>query len=168
MEVRTFDLPLPDPATRPKPPVSLLLGPGLLAATQEELRERSDRRREALVLWAGRADPDGCALISHLVMPEVVSRRDHLTIPPEERHRLADWVRAERLLIFSDLHTHPGRAFLSTADVSAPFSTRDGFYATVVPDSAQSEPLERWRMYEAVAGRWHEVIPEARIDELRL
>ena len=57
MEVRTFDLPRADPSPRPQPPVSLLLGPNLLAATQEELRARSGRRREALVVWAGRQAP---------------------------------------------------------------------------------------------------------------
>lgn len=166
MEVRTFAVTLPDPGTRPDPPVDLLLAPGLLAATQEELRRRSDRRREALVLWAGRPTADGRAVLSHLLMPEFASRRDHLMIPPAERHLLADWVRTERLLIFSDLHTHPTRAFLSTADIAAPFSTRDGFYATVIPDFAQGPPMHGWRMYEAFDARWHEVDPEIRIHEL--
>jgi hypothetical protein len=168
MEVRMFAATLPGPGPRPAPPVDLLLAPGLLAATQDELRERSDRRREALVLWAGRPTHDGRALISHLLMPEFISRRDHLTIPPAERHRLADWVRAQQLLIFSDIHTHPTRAFLSSADIAAPFSTREGFYATVVPDFAQGPPMHGWRMYEALDAQWHEVDPEARIHELGL
>ena len=73
---------------------------------------------------------------------------------------MADWVRAEQLLIFSDLHTHPGRAFLSAADMAAPFSTRDGFYAAVVPNFAQGEPLEGWRMYEAAAGAGTRSVPK--------
>ena len=168
MEVLSFPIALPGPAPRPSPPVSLLLAPGLLTATQDELRERSDRRREALVLWAGRPGTDRAAVISHLVIPRFISVRDHLTIPREERHLLANWVRAEQLLIFSDLHTHPGRAFLSPADVAAPFSTRDGFYATVIPDFALGEPLEEWRTYEAIDGRWNEVDPRRRFHEHRV
>ena len=166
MEVRTFTSSIPEPGRRPEAPVDLVLATGVLGATQEELRIRSDLRREALVLWAGRPLADGRAVISHLLMPEFVSRRDYLTVPPAERHLLADWVRSKRLLIFSDLHTHPARAFLSPADIAAPFSTRDGFYATVIPNFAQGAPGEGWRMYEALGGRWHEVALETRIHEL--
>lgn len=166
MDVRVFHDDLPAPARRPDAPVDLLLSPGLLQATQQELRGRSDARREALVLWAGRATSDGRALISHLLAPETLSRRDFLTIAPAERHALAAWLRAEQLLVFSDLHTHPGAAFLSRADIAAPFSTRDGFYATVVPNFAQGAPMTDWRMYEATGGRWQEVLPETRVHEL--
>lgn len=166
MQTRAFTSALPAPGRRPDAPVELLVAPGLIAATQDELRERSDRRREALVLWAGRPTPDGRALVSHLLLPEFVSRRDHLTLPPAERHTVAAWIRAEQLLIFSDLHTHPARAFLSRADVAAPFSTRDGFYATVVPNFAQDPLMKDWRMYEATGGSWQEVTPETRIHEL--
>lgn len=168
MEVRSFASALPDPRRRPDAPVELELAPGLLSVTQDELRSRSDGRREALVLWAGRALDDRRALISHLLMPEFVSRRDYLTIPPAERHLLAERVRAEELLIFSDLHTHPTQAFLSLADVAAPFSTRDGFYATVIPHFAEGGPGEGWRMYEALDGRWQEVALETRVRELGL
>jgi hypothetical protein len=168
MEVRVFTDSIPEPGRRPDAPVDLVLAPGLLAATQDELLARSDGRREALVLWAGRSSPDGRAVISHLLTPAFVSRRDHLTIPPAERHLLADWVRGEQLLIFSDLHTHPTRAFLSSADIAAPFSTRDGFYATVIPNFARGAPGEDWRLYEVLNGRWHEVPPKARIRELSL
>lgn len=132
-----------------------------MAATQSELRVRSDGRREAIVLWAGRPIRDGHALISHLLLPSFLSSRDRLTIPREERHRLAAWLLEQQLVIFSDLHTHPRQAFLSEADVAAPFSTRDGFYATVIPDFAAGPPGAGWRAYQAMAGRWREIsIPE--------
>jgi hypothetical protein len=166
MEARVFMSSLPAPRPRPLGPIALLVAGGVLAATQDELRRLSDGRREALVLWAGRALDDTHAVISHLLLPESASRRDHLTVPPAERHRLADWVRAEQLLIFSDLHTHPREAFLSAADIAAPFSTRDGFYATVIPRFAMDAPGEGWRMYEARGGGWSEVLPESRIHEL--
>jgi hypothetical protein len=152
---------LPAPGPRPEAPVQLDLAPGLMAATQSELRTRSDGRREAIVLWAGRPTPDAHAVVSHLLLPSFVSSRARLTIPREERHRLATWLLEQQLLIFSDLHTHPREAFLSAADVAAPFSIRDGFYATVIPDFAVGEPGAGWRAFEATTGHWHEIsIPE--------
>lgn len=165
MEARVFAEPPPASTPRPLPPVRLELAAGLLATTQEELRLRSDRRREALVLWAGRPR-DGGVSVTHLVLPEFVSRRDHLTLPAPARHRLVAWLREHELLVFCDLHTHPGRAFLSTADVAAPFSSRDGFYAIVVPGFALGSPGAGWRMYEALGGRWREVLLRDRVREL--
>lgn len=82
---------LPAPGPRPEAPVQLDLAPGLMAATQCELRMRSEGRREAIVLWAWRPTPDArrARRISHLLLPSFVSSRDRLTIPREERHRLA-------------------------------------------------------------------------------
>jgi len=157
---------LPGPRSRPEPPVRLQLAPGLMAVTQTELRARSDGRREAIVLWAGRPTPDGRAVVSHLLLPRFVSSRERLTIPRDERHRLAAWVLEQQLLIFSDLHTHPEQAFLSEADVAAPFSTRDGFYATVIPRFAVGTPGADWRAYEALAGHWQEISIEERFDDI--
>lgn len=159
---------LPEPGPRPEPPLRLELARGLIQETQRELRARSDDRREAIVLWAGRPTGRGRAVISHLVLPRFASNRVHLTIPPPERHHLANWLRDERLLIFSDLHTHPRAAFLSAADIAAPFSIRDGFYATVIPEFAKGAPGVGWRSYEALAGQWREVSPEERFRELSI
>ena len=156
---------LPAPGPRPEPPVQLRLAPGLTAATQSELRARSDGRREAIVLWAGRPTPDGHAVVSHLLLPSFLSGRDRLTIPRKERHRLAAWVLEQQLLILSDLHTHPEQAFLSDADIAAPFSTRDGFYATVIPRFAAGPPVAGWRSWEALTGRWHEISIEERFHD---
>lgn len=167
MEVRVFDKPPPAGVPRPSPPVHLRLADGLLAATQAELRQRSDLRREALVLWAGRPSQDAID-VTHLVLPRFISRRDYLTLPASERHRLVDWLRQNELLVFCDLHTHPGRAFLSAADIAAPFSSRDGFYAIVVPDFASGATAAGWRMYEARDGRWAEVLLRERIRGLSI
>jgi hypothetical protein len=165
MEVQTFGAGVvPDPATRPPAPVRLRPAPGLIAATQTALRTGSDARREAIVLWAGRADGASGAVLSHLILPRFSSRRDFLTIPQDERATVAAYLRAEGLLAFADLHTHPRRAFLSDADITAPFSIRDGFYAVVVPDFASRAPGAGWRFYEVRRRSWAEIDPKERID----
>ncbi len=157
---------LPPAGPRPSPPVVLQLPAGLAVRTQEELAAASDGRREAIVLWAGRPTADGAALITHLLMPAFESDFDRLVVPPRVRHELALWLRRERLLVFADLHDHPHRAFLSEADVVAPFSSKDGFYAVVIPDFATGEPLQGWHGYEALGGHWHQRAIGRRFHEL--
>jgi proteasome lid subunit RPN8/RPN11 len=97
------------------------------------------------------------------VAPDCTASRDLLVIPHHERVTVAAYLRAHQLLVFADLHTHPGAAFLSLADRARPFSARPGFYAIVVPNFAIGEPLEGWRIYEAVPGDWEEVHIDHRI-----
>ncbi len=77
---------------------------------------------------------------------------------------IAEYLRSERLLAFGDLHTHPGRAFLSDADRNRPFSQRDGFLAVVIPDFAAGAPGVGWRFYEVRSGIWDEIAPQESID----
>lgn len=165
MNVYRFTDDMPAPAPRPRPPVMLRLAGGVIDATQRLLCEGSDRWREAIVLWAGRADDDGTALISHVVAPLFDSGPNWLTIPLEERSVVVQFVRRERLLLFADLHTHPRGAFLSSADRARPFSARRGFYAVVIPEFAQGRPGDGWRFYEADAdAAWTEVRAPERVD----
>ena len=143
-----------------------MLATGVLGATpRKSCGSAGDLPREAPPL--GRPPlATATHVISHLLVPEFVSPPRLPDRPASKRRLLADSVRSERMLIFSDLHTHPARAFLSPADIAAPFGARNGFYATVIPNFAQGAPGEGWRMYEALGGRWHEVALETRIHEL--
>jgi len=164
METRNFAAALPPASARPDPPVRLRLSDGLLDATQAALRDGSGGVVESTVLWAGGALDGSTALVSHLLLPVFHSRRNYLTIPKQERVVLANFLRAEKLLVFADLHTHPHQAFLSEADRARPFSERDGFYAIVIPDFAIGEAAAGWRFYEARSGLWDDVEAAARVD----
>jgi hypothetical protein len=157
MEIRQYRELAVEPAARPGPPVVLDLATELGAGTQEVLRVASDGRREAICLWAGRAIADGRAVITHLIVPLFESTAYWLTVPPEERLIIAEFLRSERLLMFADVHTHPEEAFLSPLDRARPFSVRDGFYAGIVPDFAAGEFGQGWRLYEVLAGQWRGV-----------
>jgi hypothetical protein len=157
MNALVFDVELPPPAPRPDAPVRLRLAPGVLEATQQALRLGSAGVREAIVLWAGRSAGEHVAVISHLILPVFHSRRNFLTIPQPERLELAAYLRAEGLLAFADLHTHPEEAFLSAADEARPFSRKDGFYAVVIPAFAAGHPGVDWRFFQSRSGRWSEV-----------
>ncbi len=144
-----------NPGPRPAAPVHLRLADGVLAGTQELLRSLSNGSRESLVLWAGRSTDRG-AVITHVIAPEVEAGYDWLDVPSASRGEVALLLRRERLLVFSDLHTHPETAFLSVADQQRPFSTLPGFYAIVVPDFACGTPGVGWRMYAYNGTRWEE------------
>jgi hypothetical protein len=143
--------------------VHLNLPEGGLVQTQEELRALSDGARESLVLWAGRPTGAGAAEITHVLSLECPANDLRLVVPLDERLKALEFVRREELLIFADLHTHPGAAFLSEADRARPFGSKDGFYAIVVPDFATGDAPEGWAMYEARAGDWFPVDVSERI-----
>jgi proteasome lid subunit RPN8/RPN11 len=164
MRVLAFDVELPAPSSRPDAPVRLRLAPGVLAATQQALHVGSAGVREAIVLWAGRSAGEHAAVVSHLILPVFHSRRNFLTIPQAERLEVAAYLRAEELLVFADLHTHPEEAFLSSADEARPFSRKDGFYAVVIPDFAAGHPGAGWRFFQSRSGRWSEVAPTEVLD----
>ena len=153
---------------RPERPVFLVLEPEAVTATQQILRFTSAGVREALVLWAGRALDNGHASISHIIEPNCVATKEVLVVPNDERLDVANFLRHEELLVFADLHTHPGPAYLSTADRARPFSIRSGFYALVVPDYGLKNPFEDWRIYEAVDCDWEEVGLEDRVCTRRV
>ena len=145
------------PRPRPAPPVTLCLTHYLVEDTQRALRVTSAGVRESLVLWAGRAVDAHTAVVTHVIEPACIATNDVLIVPKSERAAVARFLRDHGLLIFADLHTHPAAAFLSAADRARPFSSRDGFYAVVVPDLATRAPLDGWRVYEASDGEWEEV-----------
>ena len=161
--IRLTTAPLPPESPRPASPVTLSLPIGGADATQDALRVESAGLREALVLWAGRPLDMATIAITHLIVPRCEASRLRLDIPLSERIQITNFLRAERLLAFADLHTHPKEAFLSQLDQARPFGIRDGFYAIVVPDFATGKSLERWAMYEAVRGDWEEVEVRDRI-----
>jgi proteasome lid subunit RPN8/RPN11 len=136
--------------------VALTLGDGVLEFTHQQLRELSAGVRESMVVWAGRPY-DGGALVTHVVAPEVDAHYDRITVPNTVRAELAMFLRREGLLLFADLHTHPGEAYLSPADRARPLSTRPGFYALVVPEFAAGPAGVGWHCYESTGSDWKEV-----------
>lgn len=161
IHIESFTTRMPGPGPRPKPPVTLTLTSGVLEFTQHQLQSLSARTRESLVVWAGQ--PQGhAAQVTHVITPEACADRDHLTLPSRARAELASYLRREGLLLFVDLHTHPGPAFLSQADRARPLSVRHGFYSVVVPDFATGSPGSGWRCYESTGSDWEEVSYDAR------
>ncbi len=157
MDVFRIAATLPVPAARPAPPLQLSLGPGVLETTQDVLRTESNGSREALTIWAGRPRDATTVLVSHVITPVVEADHDWLTISLPERTAIATYLRGEQLLAVADIHTHPEAAFLSKIDRRRPFSSRNGFYALVIPNFATDPPAAGWRCYVAIDGDWREV-----------
>lgn len=159
----TMTSPSAEEATRPRPPVQLQVPPGGLSRTQEELRSLSGGVRESLVLWAGQRASEDAANITHVLSLDCPATELRLVVPMSERLAALEFVRSEGLLIFADLHTHPGAAFLSDADRARPFGSKDGFYAIVVPEFAAGDAPDGWAMYEARSGAWFSVDVSERV-----
>ena len=99
------------------------------------LRELSDDRTEAVLLWAG-VRHDALASVRRIVVPEFTSTSVHFEVSLEERIALASALAAEGEMVLAQLHTHPGPAFHSRADDRFALPRHTGAISIVVPDFA--------------------------------
>ena len=99
------------------------------------LRELSDDRTEAVLLWVGVRN-DAHARVRRIVVPEFTSTRLHFEVTLEERIALASALAAEGEMVLAQLHTHPGPAFHSNADDRFALPRHTGAISIVVPDFA--------------------------------
>src|SRR6185437_5447261 len=75
IQIESFATRMPEPTSRPAPPVTLTLSSGVLEFTQRQLQSLSAGTREALVVWAGRTQGQA-ALVTHVITPEACASYD--------------------------------------------------------------------------------------------
>lgn len=99
------------------------------------LREMSDDRTEAVLLWVGVRN-DAHARVKRIVVPEFTSTWRHFEVSLDVRIALAGTLAAEGEMVLAQLHTHPGPAFHSRADDRFALPRHTGAISIVVPDFA--------------------------------
>ena len=107
----------------------------LLLESARMLRDLSDNRKEAVLLWVGVRN-EARAYARRIVVPEFTSTRLHFEVTLEERISLASALAAEGELVLAQLHTHPGAAFHSDTDDRFALPRHTGAISIVVPDFA--------------------------------
>ncbi len=128
-----------------------------VAQTLELLRTGGAAGHEHVVLWLAAASrPE---IVAEVYDPEQVTARDRFRIPPSGMLALSGRLRADRLRVAAQIHTHPGPAFHSEADnewaivrhVGALSLVLPRFAATTDPDSFLDDAMT----YElSAAGAW--------------
>ena len=123
----------------------------IVAESARMLRLLSGGRRESVVLWTG-SHLATDALVRRIVVPYQRATALHFDVPLQERLRIARQLAecGEKLLV--QLHTHPARAFHSTADDRLALPRHTGAISMVIPDFA-----EKWdgNLQETSVNRHH-------------
>ena len=108
---------------------------GLVRESALILRELSDDRTEAVLLWVGVRN-HAHARVWRIVVPEFTSTWRHFEVSLDVRIALASALAAEGEMVLAQLHTHPGPAFHSGADDRLALPRHTGAISIVVPDFA--------------------------------
>jgi hypothetical protein len=134
----------------------LRLANGIVEATIDLLRDAARDAGEGIVLWAGRPDGSGLIPITHVIQPDAVAAHNWLRLDPAARLEVVQYLRAQDVVAVADVHSHPFEAFLSPIDRAAPYSSKSGHIAIVVPDLARGDGVAGWRLFEFDGTTWVE------------
>jgi Prokaryotic homologs of the JAB domain len=112
----------------------LLVSQGVLDRSSELFEPFRARSIEACLLWYGYVlDSDTC-LVTTCVRPAQTSRATSYEISAESMRGVRQQVRPHRLLLLTQLHSHPAEAFFSEWDEDHALNNRSGALNLVIPD----------------------------------
>ena len=125
------------------------------------LRDAGKRRQECVVLWLGKREND-TVKITRCYRPLQRAKMDQFHIPPEGMTALQGVMRAERLMVAAQVHSHPGLAFHSEADDTWAIVRHEGALSLVVPrfaaDTALANFMQQTKTYRFSAqATWDEI-----------
>lgn len=109
----------------------------LVEETLAHLREAGRDGRECVVFWLTDRPVRPGALVREAYRPDQHAARDIFRIPPKAMTGLMAHLRARRLSLAVQVHSHPGRAFHSRADDVWAVVRHEGALSIVVPDFAK-------------------------------
>jgi hypothetical protein len=92
-----------------------------------------------MALWAGELDAAVFHVRAVIIPQQQGHRTDHglaVSVPGEELHRINMWLRAQRLRLIAQIHSHPTAAYHSETDDRYAIVTALGSFSLVVPDFA--------------------------------
>ena len=125
------------------------------------LREAGQRNQECVVLWLGKRQASHIDVVC-CYKPIQLARADRFYIPPEGMAALQRKLRAERLMVAAQVHSHPEDAFHSKADDEWAIIRHEGALSLVVPrfasDTFTSNFLNQTKVYSfSSRATWDEV-----------
>lgn len=111
--------------------------------TLDVLRAGGARGHERVVLWLGPAS-GGPNRICEVFEPEQDTAKDYFRLPPQSLSALMARLRAGRLKVVAQIHTHPGQAYHSNVDAEWAIIRHVGALSLVLPRFASSTTLENF------------------------
>ena len=125
------------------------------------LRQAGQRNQECVVLWLGKRQASHIDLL-YCYKPPQRAEADQFYIPPEGMTELQSKLRAERLMVAAQVHSHPEDAFHSKADDRWAIIRHEGALSLVVPrfasDTFINNFLDQTKVYRfSNRATWDEV-----------
>lgn len=135
----------------------LVLPIPVLYQTLGLLRDGGRLRNERVALWL--APATGSRALKEVYEPQQETARDYFHLPPESLRALMARLKAGRLKVAAQIHTHPDEAFHSKADARWAIVRHVGALSLVLPCFAATATvatfLEEVKIYElSEAGEW--------------
>jgi len=118
--------------------------------TLTHLREAGQSDQECVVLWLGKRQASHIDVLC-CYKPLQLAKADQFYIPPEGMAALQSKLRAERLMVAAQVHSHPEKAFHSKADDKWAIIRHEGALSLVVPrfasDTSINNFLDQTKVY---------------------
>lgn len=132
-------------------------------ASLDRLREAGELGKECVVLWLGKRRATEIAVVdSYLPLQE--AEVDYFRIPPEGMAALHAKLRAERLMVAAQIHSHPRDAFHSEADDDWAIIRHQGALSLVVPrfavDTFAHNFLQQTKIYRFSEKATWDIVPD--------
>ena len=107
----------------------------ILQSSADALRSLSGGVRESVVLWIGTKRSDK-ALVEEILVPQQIASPLHFKVPLDERVRIIRELGNSDQKVLAQLHTHPRRAFHSSADDRLALPRHIGAISIVIAEFA--------------------------------
>ena len=107
----------------------------ILQSSVDALRSLSGGVRESVVLWIGTKRSDK-ALVEGILVPQQIASPLHFKVPLDERVRIIRELGNSDQKVLAQLHTHPRRAFHSSADDRLALPRHIGAISIVIAEFA--------------------------------
>lgn len=91
---------------------------------------------EGCVLWYGEVLADGVCAVVEAIRPEQRNRPQNYSITAEAMRGVRRLVRPRNLLLLTQIHTHPRRAYFSEWDAANALNKQQGALNLVIPNFA--------------------------------
>ncbi|MCL5405872.1 MAG: hypothetical protein M1398_03995 [Deltaproteobacteria bacterium] len=130
----------------------------VLTETLYALRTFGKSKNEGLVLWLGQIEGYQARITHSLVPPQKsIQSEDGVGYIVTEKTLLeiSRFLNQKKLKLIAQVHSHPGRAYHSSADDRYAIVTKEGGFSLVVPNFGFGRPdLATWAVYRLSGPNW--------------
>lgn len=127
----------------------------------DHVRSCGEEGVEGVGLWLGQQEKDVFTITCSIIPAQKSYRLEDgllYNVDSVELHRINVWAYQQRLALFSQIHSHPSRAYHSDTDDAYAIITALGGFSIVIPNFG-FDPINKkyWAVYRLKPDGWNEV-----------